>query len=470
MTRRESLTLGGVALAIAAALVVYSQTKAFGWDEGFHLIAAWLIDTGKQPYRDFLFAQTPLNAYWNALIMRFTGIGWRMPHVAAALETAAGAWLTADYVLRRLKPGARLWIAIACALLLAANIQVVWFATIGQAYAICILMSAVAFRCAVAAVDDANKARGWWWAVLAGAAAGAAAASSLLTAVLGPALFVWLVAQGGWRRGVAYAAGALAGLSSVILALLQWRRQFIFDVLDYHVHYRQVDWDGWFTHDLQILTGFLDSVQGAMLLGLVVAGMFAARKRRELMLCVWILAFSTAYLATTHPTFPQYFIVEIPFAAILAAAGLEELFENYPRRWPVWLVAGLMIATLGRSIWDEWDDTAWSDLTPVAAAVDQAMGPNTRLYAGEQIYLLTGRIPPPGLEWSSGHKVDLPPVDACYFHVLPQAELDRQIKAGDFPLLETCEQDLDTRLNLDEVYASKKKIGDCFLFREVKKR
>src|SRR5690349_445736 len=76
---RHSYTplLAGTGL-IAAALLVYSQTYAFAWDEGFHLLAAQLIAHGKRPYLDFLFAQTPLNAYWNAALMRLFGESWRI--------------------------------------------------------------------------------------------------------------------------------------------------------------------------------------------------------------------------------------------------------------------------------------------------------------------------------------------------------------------------------------------------------
>src|SRR5580698_9263833 len=51
---------------LGAGLMIYSQTVAFTGDEGFHLLAAQLIDSGKRPYIDFCFPQTPLNAYWNA--------------------------------------------------------------------------------------------------------------------------------------------------------------------------------------------------------------------------------------------------------------------------------------------------------------------------------------------------------------------------------------------------------------------
>lgn len=51
--------LCGVVAVIAAALVFFSQTRAFTWDEGFHLLAAQLILAGKKPYLDFCFPSRP---------------------------------------------------------------------------------------------------------------------------------------------------------------------------------------------------------------------------------------------------------------------------------------------------------------------------------------------------------------------------------------------------------------------------
>src|ERR1700720_1855878 len=96
---------GGPILAgcgvLAAALVAYSQTVAFAWDEGFHLLAAQLIKAGQRPYLDFLFPQPPLNAYWVACWMRIFGDSWRTAQALSALETAGAVLLTADFLLRR---------------------------------------------------------------------------------------------------------------------------------------------------------------------------------------------------------------------------------------------------------------------------------------------------------------------------------------------------------------------------------
>ena len=60
--------LYGTCALLAAALMLYAQTWAFTDDEGFHLLAAQLIKGGMRPYLDFCFPQTPLNAYWNAIL------------------------------------------------------------------------------------------------------------------------------------------------------------------------------------------------------------------------------------------------------------------------------------------------------------------------------------------------------------------------------------------------------------------
>src|SRR4030095_12470363 len=85
----------------ASVFLVYAVTWAFTPDEGYHLMAAKLIPSGKTPYIDFCFPQTPLNAYWNALWMRILGENWHVPHLWAALFTIAAVVLAADYVVAR---------------------------------------------------------------------------------------------------------------------------------------------------------------------------------------------------------------------------------------------------------------------------------------------------------------------------------------------------------------------------------
>ena len=95
---------------LGAGLLIYSQTAAFTGDEGFHLLAAQLIDDGKRPYIDFCFPQTPLNAYWNAAWMRVFGQTWRVPHAVSTVLVMAAVLLAGLQRMPRLTlRAARVW-------------------------------------------------------------------------------------------------------------------------------------------------------------------------------------------------------------------------------------------------------------------------------------------------------------------------------------------------------------------------
>src|SRR6478736_2786304 len=92
MRRETGYCLAAMA-PIVALMLWYSQTRAFSWDESYHLLAAQLIAHGKRPYLDFCFPQPPLNAYWNALWMKVAGESWRVIHAVAALMVCGAVWL-----------------------------------------------------------------------------------------------------------------------------------------------------------------------------------------------------------------------------------------------------------------------------------------------------------------------------------------------------------------------------------------
>src|SRR5580692_2385961 len=102
---RERIYLSALVVLIGAGLIAYSETLAFAWDEGFHLLAAQLILRGMRPYLDFFHAQTPLYAYWNAFWMRILGDTWRAAHLVSTVCTILALWLTGSYVLDRFDGG-----------------------------------------------------------------------------------------------------------------------------------------------------------------------------------------------------------------------------------------------------------------------------------------------------------------------------------------------------------------------------
>lgn len=151
--RRSFALLCALILLYTAALLVYSQTMGFVWDEGFHILTAQLIDRGETPYIDFCFPQTPLNAYWNAGWMAVFGQTWRVTHAVAALEVSGAVFLITEFVFATF-PIAR-W-RFGCALVAGfftgLSAVVVQFGPVSQAYGVGMLLTVAAFRTAIAAV------------------------------------------------------------------------------------------------------------------------------------------------------------------------------------------------------------------------------------------------------------------------------------------------------------------------------
>ena len=475
--RKQFWILVGAALVITAGLLVYSQTMSFVWDEGFHLVAAVLIKAGKRPYLDFCFPQTPLNAYWNAGWMRVFGESWRVVHVFAALLVAGASFLTADFILSRC--GVARW-RLACALvalfLVGLNTNIVQFGTAGQAYGMCLFLSVAAFRVTLVAARSRRNLASF----VAGLLAGASAGCSLLTAPLLPVLLLWLLWQRPRRdRGrtlAVFTLGALIPFAPVFWLFTQGPRQVFFNIIQYQAMYRRVNWSGATPHDVDVLSAWLVSSQ-SLFMGLFgIAGVvFVSKKagwdrarRAEFLLCFWLAAALTAYIATAHPTFERYFLFAVPFFAILAAMGFYDVSSRLlgpdRPRWPA--AAFLLIVTLalGRTLFDERDAVTWYDYQAIAQKVAEVTPSNSRLYADELVYFLLHRTPPSGMEFSYAHKLELPVAEEKLFHIVSDKELAAEVKAGVFDTVQSCNDDTIDKLGLDQLFAHKADVIDCSVY------
>lgn len=476
-TRGPFTLLAGTALVIAAGLLVYSQTMAFVWDEGFHLLAAQLIKAGKRPFIDFCFPQTPLNAYWNAAWMRVFGDSWRAVHVFAALFVAAAAFLTADFVFRHFAIQRwRLASALAALFFVGLNTNVVLFATSGQAYGICLFLIVAAFRMTIFA---AGRQRAFA-AFAAGLLAGAAAGCSLLSAPIVPVLLVWLAAYNReghrWHKFAVFAIGTLIPFAPVFWLFAQGPRQVFFNIIQYQAIYRRVNWTGATPHDVDVLSAWLVSSQALLMGFLGIAGaVFVLKKtnlsreqRSEFLACLWLVIALTAYIATAHPTFERYFLFVVPFLAILSAVGLYDIALRLmnPARplWPAAIVMTIVALALGRALFDDRDSTTWYDYQQIAKKVAEVTPSNGRLYADELVYFLLHRTPPFGMEFSYTHKLELPPAQEKLYHIVSERELQNQVKAGQFDTVQSCNDDTMDKLKLDDLFPHKADIGDCSVY------
>jgi hypothetical protein len=463
------------AILVAALLVVYSQSYAFSWDEGFHLLAAQLIKSGKKPYLDFAFAQTPLNAYFNAAWMQIFGDKWRVIQAIDALLTTLAIFLAADFLRSRWK-GQGAWVTIPVFVLVGANPLIVEFGTIGQAYALALLLIVGAFRLTVESVRLEQVSL----AGIAGLLSGAAAGSTLLAAPAAPVLLVWSFvysAQGKKVKGAAaFLSGAFISQIPLLILFMQSPQRVIFDVFRYHMFYRRSDWPGATQHDIGLYFSWIDSPQALILGALTAAGLwFVIKKsawdparRREFYLCGWLALALAFYVSTAHPTFSQYYLFTLPFLAILSSVGLYALGGHLFPQGQQWLSFGVCVLTclgLAKELYDRREDQSWPKLELVAEKVNQVTPAGAPLYADEHMYFLTKRAPPPGNEYISSHKLRLPPALSEIVHIVPQPEYDRRIMAGMFATVQTCEEDDWVKARkLEEIYGQKAELSDCKVF------
>jgi hypothetical protein len=475
--------LAGVLLA--AGLAVYAQTLAFAWDEGFHLLAAQLIKAGKAPYLDFFFPQAPLNAYWNAGWMRLLGDTWRTAHAVAGAMAAAGVMLAAHAVYARFPvAGWRLAGALAVVALAGLNHQFVDYSTIGQGYALCLFLLVAAYRCALWSVER----HGWLPAAASGFCAVAAAGATLLGSAAAPILLLWLLvynrAGARWTKLAAFLGGAAIPVLPFLPLVLRAPRAVRFDIFEYHLLYRQVAWSGATAHDADVLTAWGNDPQAILLAILVAAGLFFVRfrsnwdraTRAPFYLCGWLALGLGLHISTAHPTFARYYLLIVPFLAILALAGLCYIASQFARpvrsRWPVVLVSGIMAVSLARDLFDDWDGAPWwGRLAAIARKLDEVAPRGAPVYTDEAIYFLTRRTPPPGMEHDDSHKLDLKPDMEKLLHIFPKAELIRRIAAGKFAAVASCD-DLDEleKLGVNNAFAKKFQDSDkdCGVYWEWK--
>ena len=450
---------------------------AFVWDEGFHLLAAQLIDNGRTPYIDFCFPQTLLNAYWNAAWMHVFGQGWRITHIPAALLISGTVYLTADYVFKFFPvPRWRFSSALLAVLLTGLNDIVLSFGPIAQSYATGMFLSVAAFRLAVSTLSRTS----WRWAFAAGLCAGAAAGCTLLTAPVPVVMLLWLLVYnfGGnrWRVAGAFCLGCILPFAPMIRLFAEAPRQTFFNIVQYQALFRRVNWPGATAHDIDALTAWLDSTPALLLGALALAGfLFLLRqsgwdhlRRAELYLCASLGGGLILYIATAHPTFQRYFIFAVPFCSILAVVGLYVIggrlaSPDRPFR-PAAILAALLILSAAKMLFDDRDSTTWKQYENIAKKIAEVTPPNANLYADEQVYFLLRRTPPPGMEFSYSHKLDLPPKEAALFHIVSERELNGQVKAGKFATVESCKDERIDAMQLSQLFPHQVDINDCSIF------
>jgi hypothetical protein len=193
------------------------------------------------------------------------------------------------------------------------------------------------------------------------------------------------------------------------------------------------------------------------------------RQRSEFYLCGWLALALGAQISSAHPTFTRYFLLTVPFLGILAMAGLysltARLYSADRRLLPVLAVALLSTLDLVKTIRDGSDNFHWTDLERLAAKVNEVTPSNGVIFADEQVFFITRRPPPEGMELADSHKLEMAPALAASRHILTGTVLEKQVKAGRFDTIQSCGSDDRVKdWGYDKIYHKQAEIEDCTVF------
>jgi 4-amino-4-deoxy-L-arabinose transferase-like glycosyltransferase len=477
------LVLWGLAAVPGAGLVAFSQTGHWHWDEGFRLVAVQLINAGKRPYVDFFYPDPPLYAYLNAGWTRVFGESWRSAHLLSALLTSAAILLVAGFVFSRLRAsGWGLAGAITAALLVGLHLHVIWFGTISQSYGLCLFLTVAAFRLVIAAVARPKGGLPFW----AGLCAGGAAASSLLTAPVGPLLWLWLVWQNWsgarWKKGAQFLGGWVIPFLPLLWLAWQAPRRVLFSVVEFHLFYRMLD-PAWKAskHNLRVLMEWLSAPQDFSLGLLAAVGLlflvgrseWDARRRAEFYLCAWLAGGLGVYLATLELTAPQYFVLTVPFLSILAAVGVyaigSRMWSSGRPGWLVLAVMGLFAMGLAKTAYQQRREfqPCWPVIEELAREINRLTPSDGLVHTDEHIYFAARRLPPPGLENRYGRLLHLRlrPALAAAVGAVSESQMNEWFATGRFATVLTGGDDLRKLewLGVLRFYARHTRVHNCYL-------
>ncbi len=436
--------------SLAVLLLGFSQTVAFFGDEGFHLLAARLVNAGKRMYLDFFYPHAPLYVYLIAAWMRVIGDTWRSVHAFSALLTSASTVLVTWYVFSRSREsGWQRATATAAALLMGLNSLVIWYGTIAQAYGLALFLTVAAFLLTISSVARVGGLRPF----LAGVCAGSAAASLLLTTPVAPILLLWLFWHPGSEHRFTKGAYFLAGTGLPFLPLL-WPMghepgTVLFDVAGYHLFYRAtwVDRSWSVLVSLRTLAAWLNSTQALLLVLLAAIGLTTLacpsawddRRRREFRLCGGHAAGQALFLALPLPTLPHYFILVVPFVSILAAVGINVLGARvWPSVRPLYVTLPVLVLfTLGLAkvavqARGTFSTPTWGIVEDLARKVNRVTPRDGLVHAPEVVLVAAGRLPPPGMENNFGPILRLAPEQLAGLHIVPESQIDTWLATGHF--------------------------------------
>ena len=224
--------------------------------------------------------------------------------------------------------------------------------------------------------------------------------------------------------------------------------QVWFDTVVYHLSYRSAAWtrsdlNHW---DLRILSSWSESPQGLILVILALCGLLSladprlwnTRQKSQFTLCAFLIAGLGLFCSVTRPTFPQYFVLLMPFLSILAAVGVFALANRVNiARDAFWLTSSVsclfILGSLPMISRRPWLGYSWQAVERVSSSIAAVTARNQTLFVDDdRIYFATKRLPPLGLENVYSAGLAVPPRLANLLNFVPQSRIDDLLKSSYF--------------------------------------
>ena len=456
---------GAAALAVGAALVLYTGAVCFGnlnQDEGWYLYAARMVAEGRAPYRDFFFTQGPVMPHvYGALTGLWSAHGVLGGRVFTACLGLLGC-LFAGGLARRAAPAGRAAEAGVMAFALTAcNLYHVYFTSIPKTYALASCLLLGGYLVLALCLSRRKKTRSLMscmWALPAGVLIALAAGTRLSLGALLPvtALGLLLTCR---KTGAAFFWFALGGGVGLALAfgptLLESRDAFVFSQ---SFHTARGGHDPFFMAGSLARTARAYLPAGLMLAALVSFLWFRKAEpkpeaapetplteiayRGHIWPWIWFFSFLAVFALQLASPYP-YDDYQVPVMGLLAAAlagwaANAIASEALRGRVCLFCVAVCLLASFGSPLTQEWlvarQDRFWAvrkaepdlALLRLAARDVRALSGGDTLLLTQDTYLAVeaGMRVPEGLEMGPfSYFPELSDEDAARFHVMNAGRL-----------------------------------------------
>lgn len=323
-------------MLLAAAIVILALVSQWNWfamplerDEGEYAYSGWLLRTGGVPYRDAFLQKPPLIVYTYALAQVLSEDSvWpvrALAFVSVLLAAASTAWAA------RLSFGPRCAsVAALIAVPMLGLPELLPTAANVEKFMVFPMMLAVALR-----LRGRRDPRSWIPFAAGAAAAAAVLYKPICLPALGLLFLLWgveaLRQESGVRNAAAIAGAAIGGASAVAALALAFfvRHGAIGAMWETTVRFNRA-YSGALAWEPEVLRRMLEAFLTGWWPLVPAAAVLVIQRPKGTGLWVGLLAVS-AFVASKDPN-GHYWLMVVPFLAVVAARGLEGLADVLGRR------------------------------------------------------------------------------------------------------------------------------------------